>query len=659
MGPRGKMSGFIKTDALEFARSADPAVAAAVIAQLAEACPHGLVCCDESRTVLFASEPAFRAFGLDTGTCFPQIQLTQMFGPEIGPTLARLADRLVNERLERLSQAFAISVKGIRVELTVTALPLGRGCGFVVQSPSLDEAALEALQESTRAMSRLAEQQRLILETASDFIYEQTPDGRFTYASPAVRRVVGYEPEELTGHYTNFLTDHPFNKQAIFYFDQAVITGKKQPVYLLECKTKTGGTVYLEINEEPVVRDGVVVGVVGIARDVTERQIALENLQASEERFRTYIDMAPYGILIADRTGHIVECNQAATRLTGYVHDELLRMTCSQITAKGSDSVESRFGELHQTGHSSGESTFRCRDESLIEVSLDAVLLESGNVMVHFADITETNRLRRLENRAQRLETAGQVAGQVAHDFNNLLAPLVSYPELIRDSLTVDHPALTYLTSIEKAAARIADINQQLLTLGRRGHFHEELVNLNEIAAQVVQDTKITDTCPNCILNLGEPLQHISGSAAQLHRVIANLLVNARDAVVDNPAGNGRIVVTTENVTLTASSDQNSSLPAGQFVRLSVSDNGCGIAPADLERIFDPFFTTKKTDRRRGSGLGLSVVNSVVQDHGGHIDVSSRRGEGTTFSVYFPARAKNSTSTGAPVSDSEKVRSRS
>ncbi|MCP4685175.1 MAG: PAS domain S-box protein [bacterium] len=251
-------------------------------------------------------------------------------------------------------------------------------------------------------------------------------------------------------------------------------------------------------------------------------------------------------------------------------------------------------------------------------------------------DITETKRLRDLSERARRLETAGQVAGQVAHDFNNLLGPLLAYPDLIRDEIDDDHGANKYLRDIEDAANQMAEINQQLLTLGRRGHYSQEPLNLNTQIQEVLGVVGLMPESVTVDVQLDEGLMNVKGGASQLSRVFSNLIVNAVDAM----AGAGKLTIRSQNFYVDTQRQSYERVPRGEFVKITIADTGSGMAEDVAAKIFDPFFTTKTSDSRRGSGLGLSVVHAVVQDHGGHIDVSSVPGRGTSFYLYFPITRK-------------------
>jgi len=379
--------------------------------------------------------------------------------------------------------------------------------------------------------------------------------------------------------------------------------------------------------------DGNPVRMIGTIRDITEQRRAEEALRASEERFRTYVSHAPDAILIADSDGRLVEVNPAAGKLTGYSRSELLDMTVADLAEPElRGAAMGKFAAARSAGSSTTEIRLRKKDGAVIFASLDAVALSNDRLMAFCTDITETKRLRELQSRGQRLETAGQIAGQVAHDFNNLLGPLIAYPEIIREELPDDHPAIPFLVDLEEAAQQIAEINQQLLTLGRRGHYNQDVFDLNDVVKQALR--QLGSPPPTLVIeaDLDEALLNIKGGRAQILRAVTNLLINSREATQDS----GRITVRTENFYKDDTDTGLSRVPRGEYVKLTISDTGCGIPDEIKTRIFDPFFTTKSTDKKRGSGLGISVVDAVVRDHRGYIDMASTPDQGTSFYLYFP-----------------------
>ncbi len=251
--------------------------------------------------------------------------------------------------------------------------------------------------------------------------------------------------------------------------------------------------------------------------------------------------------------------------------------------------------------------------------------------ILHVIAATLRNQDLRQIQRAQRLETAGLIA----HDLNNLLTPLSAYPELIADQLPPGHPAIVLCERMRNAALQISAVNEDMLALGRRGSFDRRPTDLNRVIDQVLAQLRPAPSSLRCRLKLTPDLRAVNASDAQLVRVVANLIINARDAMLDD----GLLTISTSNADVSRSDNRSGRLKAGPYARLDITDTGPGIPAEIRESIFETFFTTKTKagSRRQGSGLGLSVVQAIVADHGGHVELASDVGRGTTFSVYLPA----------------------
>ncbi|MCP4583598.1 MAG: PAS domain S-box protein [candidate division Zixibacteria bacterium] len=373
--------------------------------------------------------------------------------------------------------------------------------------------------------------------------------------------------------------------------------------------------------------------------DITESKKAQEALKASEERYHNLFNSVMEGIGATDEKDEIVFFNPAASQI--FADDPKADIKGRKII----DYIPENHKEIYLAEHEKrvkGESSqyeLEIRSakgyKKILLLSELPRLDESKNyigALAAFIDITETKRLQEFAARAQRLEAAGRIAGQVAHDFNNLLAPIMAYPEFIRETLPENHSAFKYINDIEMAAEQIAEINQQLLTLGRRGYYSLEPLDLNHIIGQIINHVQPIPDTLTIDIDLEKNLMMIKGGGSQIFRALLNLMVNARDATRDN----GQIKLKTENYYVDRLSGQFGSVQRGEYVKLTISDNGSGIPPEIMPKILDPFFTTKVPGEKRGSGLGLSVVHAVIEDHNGYLDLKSEVGAGTSFYIFFP-----------------------
>jgi len=376
-----------------------------------------------------------------------------------------------------------------------------------------------------------------------------------------------------------------------------------------------------------------------IVRDITERKKAEKALKESENRYHELFNSILEGVGLVD-TGEIIRfCNPAFAKIFEEDSvDNLIGKSILEYMPENQRELVLSQTEDRKKGRSNRyevEIITGKSNKKTILISSSPRFDEAQNYIGAFGaimDITETKQLQEFAERAKRMETAGQIAGQVAHDFNNLLGPLVAYPELIIEDIEENHPVIKYIKSMETAARQMADINQQLLTLGRRGHYNLEPLNLNKIVNQVlnqilpIPETLIIET------SLSEDLMNINGGVSQIFRVIANLTSNAIDAM----QGIGRLTIKTENWYTDKMSGKYGQVPKGEYVKLTLIDTGCGIQEENLHKVFEPFFSTKKAGKKRGSGLGLSVVHAVIKDHDGFIDLESVIGQGTSAYLYFP-----------------------
>ncbi|MCC6233610.1 MAG: response regulator, partial [Verrucomicrobiales bacterium] len=258
-----------------------------------------------------------------------------------------------------------------------------------------------------------------------------------------------------------------------------------------------------------------------------------------------------------------------------------------------------------------------------------------------YEDITERKHLEAQFRQAQKLEAIGKLAGGVAHDFNNILAAMMMHLGLLRMNTGLDEETVQGLSELEAHARRAASLTSQLLMFGRRSVLHIKPLDVNEVIGNLLRMLhRLIGEQVELRFDGGDALPPVEADAGMLEQILVNLVVNARDAM---PRG-GRILIQTSQVTFDPDVVlANESRRPGTFVRVSVSDTGCGMAPEIVKHIFEPFFTTK--DVGKGTGLGLATVHGIAAQHHGWVEVESTVGQGTTFQLHFPARTQPTSAT--------------
>ncbi|MFO7535911.1 MAG: response regulator [Kiritimatiellia bacterium] len=358
------------------------------------------------------------------------------------------------------------------------------------------------------------------------------------------------------------------------------------------------------------------------------------------------IDCVYDAVFVTDEMGVIIDVNVKASELFLYEGDDLRFKNIRELVLGFDSPVMFQVVQNVRNGKRVLVEAFCLRKDDSTFPSETAVTRVSMGLeenllcffirnVTHHKQAEEAMRMAQTRMaRAERLEAAGMVAGQIAHDFNNLLTPLLGYPSLIRHLLAKDSPILEFVEVMENTAQDMAHLTEQLLCLSRRGRVgHEEVFSMNEVVNQAV--ALLRGDTPEGIgieLELDPELMLIKGGRDQVGRVIHNLCRNAIDAIGET----GTLSLVTENAYLETPLRANSEVKPGEYVRVSIGDTGHGIPDDVKEKMFDPFFTTKRSNKQRGSGLGLAIVMGIVKDHDGYIDFNTQVGQGTVFSLYLP-----------------------
>jgi len=392
------------------------------------------------------------------------------------------------------------------------------------------------------------------------------------------------------------------------------------------------------------VRDenGKILHVVGTFRDITEQKEAEAQLRLQALVLNQISDL----VTVTDLKGVITYVNDAETKEFGYSREDLIGASVEKYGEDPTCGTTQRqiLETTLRDGHWQGEVTNRTADGRtlILDCRTQIVLDELGNKIAICGistDITERKR-EELEKeklqaqllQAQKLESVGRLAGGVAHDFNNMLSVILGYAGLVLEQMKPDQPMYIALQEIKQAAQRSADLTRQLLAFARKQTVTPKVLNLNETVKSMLNMLRrLIGENIDLVWLPGENLGQIKMDPSQIDQILANLCVNARDAIGDT----GKITITTSNVLADAAycAGRNGFLP-GEYVLLTVSDNGCGMDSEMLEHLFEPFFTTKEVGK--GTGLGLAMVYGVIKQNNGHIEISSVPGQGSTFEMYLP-----------------------
>ena len=473
-------------------------------------------------------------------------------------------------------------------------------------------------------------------------------DGRWLKTPPLLSQLLGYPATEMMA---GCIQDH-FHPD-----DTAQNWQQMQRLTVSDCRTfgeekrfvdRSGAVLWLDFHCTLVLAaDQKPVLFLVYLRDITQ---TMQWEEKTRQQARL-LNLAPDAIILRDTDDVIFYWNQGAERLYGWTSAEAIGRKTTDLLGQNRAIAETAKGKVMELGEWAGEVRQTTKAGQEVTVSCRWTLLQEPRsppvILTINTDVTEYKKLELQFLRAQRLESIGRLASGIAHDLNNILAPMLMAPSIIREEL-YSESAKGLLNTIEANALRGAEIVKQLLTFGRGTESQRGPVQPRSLVremAKIMQATFPKNITP-LIQTPADPWL-VTGDATQMHQVLMNLCVNARDAM---PKG-GELRLTLENTFLDESiASMMPGSKAGSYVLLTVTDTGTGIAPEHLDKIFDPFFTTKELGV--GTGLGLSTVLGIVHSHDGFVLVKSKLGQGTQFMVYLPA---NMTVPMAPAEEREEL----
>lgn len=477
------------------------------------------------------------------------------------------------------------------------------------------------------------EKYRTMVEFSNDMIWTLDRAGNFMYFNRRAEEVSGQKlPEWIGKSFTPLIRADQLPRIQEIFLD--TLSGRAEQ-YEVDVFKQDGSPITLSVSTAPISAKGEIVGTVSFGRDITRQR-------QTEARIReqaALLDQVPDAVIVRDMEGRVRFWNRGAERLYGWSTSEAIGRGIADLLFKEAllDAIQSIDRELVEKDEWRGELEQVTKDGGSVTVESHLSLIrgETGapqSVLFVNTDITERKKLEAQFLRSQRLESLGTLASSIAHDLNNVLQPILLAAGFLREKLS-DARSQRMLTTLEASAKRGADIVKQVLTFARGIGGERGRIDSTALLKEMGKIAK--ETFPRSIhlaTAIPEGLWPLSGDMTQLHQVLMNLSVNARDAMQRG----GTLTLSGENVVVDdARARMHPGAAPGPYVAMTVSDTGVGIPPELADRIFEPFFTTKDVDK--GTGLGLSTVHAIVKSHGGFVEVGSNPGRGSRFSVFLPA----------------------
>jgi two-component system cell cycle sensor histidine kinase/response regulator CckA len=502
------------------------------------------------------------------------------------------------------------------------------------------------------ALRQSEERHRSLVNNLPIAVYRNTPGpkGKFLMANPSFLKMFGLKSEgELKGI---AVADTYMKAEERKVFSNDLLAKGSVDGVELQLRKKDGTSFWASItarvvNDENGNKAYFDCSIV----DITERKRAQEALEEERNLLRTILDNVPDYIYVKDMESRYVVSNSAHVRFLKKTRpEEVVGKTVFELFP---EQLAAEYYEDDQEVIRSGEPilnkeepTLDLKDEMAWNQTTKVPLRDSSGKVIGLVgiarDITERKQAEEEKGKlqaqlleAQKMEAIATLAGGMAHNFNNLLMGIMGNASLMLLETDPNDHNYERLKNIEKSVQGGSKLTNQLLGYARKGGYEIKPLNLNRVVQETSETFDLTRKEIRVHQELAEDLFTIKADQGQIEQVLLNLYVNAADAM----PGGGDLFLKTTNVTHEDMSSKPSSVKSGNYVLLTVTDAGVGMDTKTMEHIFDPFFTTKRMGR--GTGLGLASVYGIIEAHGGYIDVNSRKGHGTTFSIYLPASPEN------------------
>lgn len=551
--------------------------------------------------------------------------------------------------VEALRQRGSYMLEGIHKRKNGSTFPVEINVSYVVQSPReymvavvRDITERKKVGDALRMRERqLAESQRVAELGSWEW---NIVENKVTWSEESYR-LFGVTPETFGGAYESFLDMvHPEDRA---YLDQEVRRSvSEHDPYSIDARIlRPSGEEWIMYARGEVIYDdsGTPVLMRGVLQDITKRKRTEEHTKDALNFISTMMESSPIGIVSIKATGAVVAANKAIGEIMGGTIEQLLKQNVRDLEAWKKCGLLSTFDEALSTNSEKRiETNYISTFGKHIWLSVRFVpyTFEGElHVLTLLADMNDRKRdeaerekLQAQLLQAQKMESVGRLAGGVAHDFNNMLLAILGYAEMAMMEGTPSEAVHDYLKVIEQSALRSAALVRQLLAFARKQTVAPKILNLNVTVAVLLQMLqRLMGEDIDFAWMPGAGLWPVKIDPSQIDQLLANLCVNARDAI----AGVGKITIETENAVFDeAYCAVHPGFVPGEYVMLAVSDNGCGMSKEVIDHLFEPFFTTKEAGK--GTGLGLATVYGIVKQNDGVVDVYSEPGKGSTFKIYLP-----------------------
>ena len=459
-------------------------------------------------------------------------------------------------------------------------------------------------------------------------------NGKFVFVNATLARWLG---EDIHTVLTDGKLHTYFDKvpEQAHPYDIVPNGGAKQMAEVV-MKGPVGRTFTASISQAVVNEGNGIVRTRGVVHDLTAERAMRQALKASEDKFLRFYEEAPLGIAMINSKGAFDDCNPSLAQMLGYDVSEMEgRQFEATIKDEDRESALAMLDSIDTATETSAPMEVRLLGKSR-EVAVQMYarkLLGSDDLVLHFIDLTQQKELEEQFVQSQKMQAIGQLAGGVAHDFNNLLTAIIGFCDLLLLRHKPGDPSFSDIMQIKQNSNRAANLVRQLLAFSRQQTLRARVQDLTDILIEVSHLMRRLIGA-NIELDVvhGQNIGLVKVDVGQMEQVLINLAVNARDAMEEG----GQLTITTGTYENKKPQEKGAdTMPAGEWVTLSVGDTGCGIPDENLSRIFEPFFTTKEVGS--GTGLGLATVYGIIRQSGGFLDVTSTLGEGTTFTIYLPS----------------------